>query len=487
MNIVDDFLTQTRNVCKTVYCIGDSMLDEYHEVKVDRISPEWPISVMKSIGAKPLQVPGGVANVVYQYKHFNANARLMSLSGPARSGHPIFCALYGDTKGQRPDDGTHCVRRHSMNGHIPIKQRFVENGIQVAPRLDIEEPLYGLTQEALDKTAQEHFEKVKDWLMPDVAILSDYDKGFFSARIDMIDSPRRWMMRFCDEGKMHHDSKTITIVDPKKGIQQWAGCTVFKPNYKEACEMTGETDPIGQVTILMGMLPGSKIVVTRGNDGVTGWDGEKYFEYKPGRKVKAESVVGAGDCFVALLGLALAHGYTLQNAVEIAYRAGEVYVQNRFNRPITPAELSTTKWVQPEDLASRDFKLVFTNGCFDLLHSGHIATLDYAKSKGDKLVVAVNSDHSVEQLKGEGRPINNLEQRIGIVSRLDMVDFVMSFNEDTPLNVIERCKPDVLVKSDQYSMDNTAGSEIVPELCFAPHLEGVSTTNMVNHCRNIRI
>ena len=181
-----------------------------------------------------------------------------------------------------------------------------------------------------------------------------------------------------------------------------------------------------------------------------------------------------------MLALATAYGMPLVEAVEVAYRAGEIYVQNRFNRPIVPAELSTSKIIKPEDLSKRDFKLVFTNGCYDILHPGHYSTLDFAKSKGEKLLVALNSDDSVRRLKGESRPINNLSKRLQMVSRLDMVDFVMAFDEDTPLEVIKRCMPDVLIKGGDYTGKSIVGDDIIDEVYYAPLVDGESTTAVVN-------
>ena len=217
------------------------------------------------------------------------------------------------------------------------------------------------------------------------------------------------------------------------------------------------------------------VVITRGGGGVVGITDGQLWEFKPESQVKVESVVGAGDCFCAFLAMATAHGFKAKEAAEIAWKAGAIYVQNSMNRPIVPAELCEDKIVHPADLSSRDFKLVFTNGCFDILHEGHIESLKFAKSKGEKLVVALNSDESIKRLKGPDRPVKNLRQRMAVMAAIRYVDFVTYFEEDTPLEVIKTIVPDVLVKGSQYT-GPIVGEDIVSEVYRAPMVDGVSTT-----------
>jgi D-beta-D-heptose 7-phosphate kinase/D-beta-D-heptose 1-phosphate adenosyltransferase len=221
------------------------------------------------------------------------------------------------------------------------------------------------------------------------------------------------------------------------------------------------------------------VVITHGGDKVVGLDGNDFFSYCPKKAVSVASVVGAGDCFCAFFAMSLGHGFKIAEATEIAWNAGALYVQGKMNRPITPAELSPNGIVEPEDLRDRDFKLVFTNGCFDLLHDGHIKTLEFAKEKGQKLVVALNTDASIRRLKGEGRPVMPLEQRMRVMANLKPVDFVVSFDEDTPLEVIKKIRPDVLVKGQDYQLENIVGADIVPEVCRAPIIPGLSSSNFI--------
>jgi len=180
---------------------------------------------------------------------------------------------------------------------------------------------------------------------------------------------------------------------------------------------------------------------------------------------------------VSHLALAIAHNFSLVEAVEIAYRAGAVYVQMEYNKPIYPYELVETKFVDPHDLMNRDFKLVCSNGVFDLMHYGHVASFQFAKSKGDKLAVLINSDESVKKLKGENRPVVPLEQRLNLIASLECVDFVLPFKTESPYNLYKEIQPDVLVKGEGIKRPRSA--ELAKEFYYAPLVEGVSTTQII--------
>lgn len=451
MELIRGFLRKVREKKLTVRCIGDNLIDEYYEVQVNRISPEFPMPILASRDPSPIVRLGGVGNVAHQFHHFN-----------------VFVDPLGFTDSRTTPLEFIYVRGTSIHfdgGFIPRKCRFLADGVQVN-RWDIEAPNYGLTEAAL-RLHQDMLirELERHTLEPvDVTIFSDYDKGTFKRDINWISKVQ--------EG--------ITIVDPKKlPLSRWQGCTVFKPNAKEAEVLSGYTDWKDQAGFFSRELNCKGVFITYGGAGVKGiWDGE-YFTLEKNPSHSIASVIGAGDCFVAVLGLALGHGYEGRDAAEIAYAAGYQYVRYDMNQAICPAEMCSDKIVDPEDLESREFKLVFTNGCFDILHAGHLESLRFAKSKGAKLVVAVNSDASVRRLKGPSRPIIPLEERMKMLAALEMVDFVTSFEEDTPLEVIEKIRPDVLVKSGDYQNKKVVGQDIVPEFYLAPYVPGISTSEIV--------
>lgn len=434
------------------------MVDEYHAVTVNRISPEFPMPIMHSERDRPVKRPGGAANVAYQFKHFNVGVTFHCFMD--RQADRVFLR-----HGVRPWSMTSC---ENINAKLPIKRRFLDNGIQVK-RLDIERPNCGLSEDAINFVTKQLIDTTARTAMtPDVVILSDYNKGFFASE----------EYRVLDAFK-----HSKTIVDPKKGpLSKWKGCTIFKPNASEAYNLTGKTQWKEQAKHLQNELECEAVVITSSAERVSGVWKDEFFCYQPGRKVEVESVVGAGDCFGAIFAACIGHGFTIPEAAEIAWNAGAIYVQGKMNRPIVPAELVPDGIVEPYDLQSKDFKLVLTNGCFDVLHKGHMETLKFAKSKGDKLVVAVNSDASIKRLKGESRPLVPLEHRMAVLSSLKFVDFVVAFDEDTPFEIIKTIHPDVLVKGGDYDPKTIIGADIVREVHVAPMINdpGSSSSSLLD-------
>lgn len=442
----------------TIHCIGDAMVDEYYSVKVERISPEFPMPIMHSVSPRPVYRPGGVANVAYQLKNFNVDVRLVCLWD--NIGMDVFSLHNLKFKYGYMYQG----------GMLPVKRRFLDGKVQVN-RWDIEKPNYGLDEDAYHSLQKQLLENYHTLPRADVAILSDYDKGFFR-----FDYAEQWIKKLKSLG-------VRTVVDPKKGpLDRWRGCNVFKPNLKEAQTLAGVQDIKLACEVIKEKLCCDIVIVTRSDSAPFVYENNDFWDVNNCPRTPlgaATSTVGAGDCFAAIFGLTYAHNLSMHEAVIIADNAGRVYVKGEMNTPLCPAELNFSRKVDAEDLAHRDFKLVFTNGCFDLLHSGHLDTLTHAKRRGDKLVVAVNSDESVRRLKGDKRPVNSLAERMNLLAGLKMVDFVISFDEDTPLEAIKKCRPDVIVKGGDYKEENIVGSGLVPEVYVAPFLDGYSTTEIL--------
>jgi D-beta-D-heptose 7-phosphate kinase/D-beta-D-heptose 1-phosphate adenosyltransferase len=436
--------------------VGDVMLDEYYEVEVERISPEFPIPVYKSTNFDPCSVvPGGAANVAYQFTHFNVDANLISCMD--KMGEVIFNAKGIKTNNSKVINS--CV--------MPVKRRIYSHNLPLV-RHDVEKENYGL-------------EDIKKYLFDlqvpeaDFTIFSDYSKGIFCCP---------WFRKFIKKNK--------NIVDPKNSfIDIWEGCTYFKPNSFEAEKLSERKNIHDQLEFFIDALKCEGVLITQSGAGVTGKlsDG-KFFEVRPNRILPSpESVIGAGDCFVAFMSMALARGMNLEKAAQLAFTAGCCYVQKRQNTPLTPAELLKFAGVKevknPRILAKRDFKLAFSNGCFDMgLTAAHIECLKFAKSQADQLVVAINSDESVRKLKGSGRPIMNLAERIKVISSLDFVDFVVGFEEDTPYETIKGCEPDVIVKGGDYKKEQVVGNDLADVIIF-PFIDGVSTTEKIKKISNL--
>lgn len=435
----------------SICVFGDAMVDEYYSVKIKGVSPEFPIPAMHSLDSIPRVCPGGAANVANQFLYFgNVNP---------------FLASFVDEYSKK------CFVNGSINidfcknipTSVPIKRRFYSDGFPTY-RWDIEKDNYGLGSEVQIHCMDLYNKVFSNTSKFDAIIFSDYGKGVFSP-----------------DNFNYIPKDLLTVVDSKSEcIDKWFGCTVFKPNLKEAIRISGKTNAVDAGNWIRSRIKCNHVVITNADRGVTIVSQDSVKELGPLCCHDAVSVIGAGDCFTSILTLSLLEGRNIEEASYRAYKAGSIYVQNKYNKPITPLDLLENKYIEdPHLLSNRNFKLVFTNGCFDLLHNGHIQNLKFARSKGDKLVVALNNDKSVSRLK-PGRPIQCLEDRISIISSLDFVDYVVSFSEDTPLQIINKINPDVLVKGDEYSFDQIVGSDIIKESFSFPMVSDLSTTGLVS-------
>lgn len=452
--VIEKFLKSKQK--KSIFVCGDAMYDEYYEVDAERVSPEFPIPVMMSRNSKPTSVmPGGAANVANQFKHFK---------------HKFDVKFYGyvdaefDSLLYMNDIDSKVTPLHGLA--LPKKKRLYCNKFPLC-RWDIEDDFLGKQVKGFK------LDMVKSNLYhskPDIVIFSDYNKGTF-------DYPSRW----CEIG-----SDVFKIVDPKNdNLLKWRGCNLFKPNKKEAYDLSGETDWKKQCDFFQEKLGCDYVVITHGAEGVKIKAANLYFEYIPEDEIDAESVIGAGDCFVAFLAMGIASDLDIVESSTLAFEAGKLYVQNKYNKPVSPLELLDSldcKFLDsPEMLANRSFNLVYTNGVFDVLHAGHVELLKHAKSKGDRLVVALNTDESVKTLnKGTDRPINNLADRISVLSALDYVDYIVVFDETTPIKTINAIKPDLIVKGGDYSKETVVGGDLFPVHIF-PLYKDLSSTKMIKY------
>jgi D-beta-D-heptose 7-phosphate kinase/D-beta-D-heptose 1-phosphate adenosyltransferase len=445
--------------CKSspkIAVVGDAMIDEYFDVKVKKISPEFPIPVMHSESEESNSFPGGAANVVYQINNFKSVEGFL-VGFVDNYAEKVFFDKSVNTK--------FCLKIENL---IPRKRRFYSNDFPTY-RWDIEKENYGLGSN-LESNCKLLKDKANQKF--DVIIFSDYDKGVLKHHLyELINN--------CP----------ISIVDPKSGpLSRYKNCTIFKPNASEALALTGCKNIEDAGKKLLCELNCQSVIITQAGDGISIFYKELgeilCREIRPKIKLPtAESVIGAGDCFVAFLAMSLSLGFNVLESAEIAWEAGVIYVRNKYNQPLHPNDLSTSKIVDPQFLSKRNFKLVFTNGCFDILHAGHLESLRFAKSMGEKLVVAVNTDESVAENK-PGRPFVKLKDRMNLLAGLEFVDYVVSFSEKTPLEVLKIIRPDVLVKGAEYSKENIVGNDLVSEVVVCPMVDGLSTTNLINSIKS---
>lgn len=275
----------------------------------------------------------------------------------------------------------------------------------------------------------------------DYAILSDYNKGTLSRARDIISHINSFGCK--------------VIVDPKSSYDMYVGAWLIKANEKEAQDFKYEN-------MLHG--PSSNIIITRADKRVEAKiDGVSYLVDVD--KVEVADVTGAGDCFLAAFVYGLTQGYDVGKCLHIATKAATESVKHKGTYILTPKDLEHT--------------VVFTNGCFDILHRGHIEYLQQSKKLGDKLIVGINSDASVKRLKGPDRPINNQEDRATAISALACVDEVYIFDEDTPIDLIKKLRPDIITKGGDYTPETVVGNELA-KVVILPYIENYSTTSIVS-------
>jgi len=445
--------------------IGDSMIDEYYNVSVKKISPEFPIPVMHSNSSSPVAIlPGGAANVAYQLGGFNSKTYLCSFIDSESE----------STLQEHNIDTSICVNIDPFR--VPRKKRFY-NGDFPTYRWDVERDCYGMDCATLKMAATKLADKISSENF-DVLIFSDYDKGVFNSLL-MSDLASKHLC-------------PIRIVDPKRDLLKWKGCTLVKPNSSEAKLLTGMLSRKDQIDSIIDTTDCQSVVITNEGFGFYGKDNDFFSFENPKTPTFVNSVIGAGDCFVAFLGLCLGSGINLKDAAEFAFAMGSLYVTDKHNKPISidgAKKLvfgSKSKIVDYQVLEKRNFSLVVTNGCFDILHSGHMESLEFAKKQGDKLLVAVNSDESVSKLKF-GRPVNKLEHRMRMVAGLECVDYVCSFSDDTPRQLMDCLKPDVLVKGRDYIGKEVIGGDVSKKVVYAPMVGGISTTAIIDHIKAMNV
>ncbi len=456
-----------------VACVGDLMLDRYVYGEVSRISPEAPIPVLRA--RRTVAMPGGMGNVARNVAALGGQARLGAVAGDDAAGAELADLIAAEDRIEdaliRPEGAATIV-----------KTRFVAAGQQLL-RLDDEAATHsGYADKAVFQGAG-------------AILLSDYAKGVVD---DGAVQAALWAGA---------EYGAPVIVDPKgRDFARYGAVDVIKPNASELAGATGlptETDEQVEAALaaLLASTTAKAVIVTRAGKGMTLARRGGGVTHFPGRAREVFDVSGAGDTCLAALGLALGAGATLEQAVQFAILASGVVVGKSGTAVVTPAELIEAEMSQHAALAQskatpldeladqveawkrQGLKVGFTNGCFDILHRGHVAYLSQARSWCDRLVVALNTDASVRRLKGEGRPVNDLDSRAAVIGGLASVDRVTAFDDPTPIALIERLKPDVLIKGSDYTKDKVVGAAEVEswggEVRLADFADGYSTTKTI--------
>ncbi len=457
-----------------IIVIGDAMLDRYWHGDTSRISPEAPVPVVRI--ERHEERVGGAANVAVNVKALGATTVLISGIGEDGPGQSLTTML--------EEEGVQCHFIKSTNLRTTLKLRVIGRQQQLI-RLDFEDKKPFLAEEIIEKLAHQ----IKK---ANILILSDYAKG-------MLAHPQEIIAYACANG-------VKVIVDPKNAdLSVYRGATLLTPNLGEFeaavghCENEAEIERKGSELVHQLDLEG--LLVTRGSQGMTLITKHAAPVHIPAQAREVFDITGAGDTVIAVLGACLAAGTTMLEAAKLANIAGGLSVGRLGTATITfeelKAELALASYhpvskgvVSLEALLSEVHKrkvygdkIIMTNGCFDILHVGHITYLQQARALGSCLIVAVNDDNSVKRLKGKSRPINPLQQRMAVLAALECVDYVVAFSEDTPQRLIAQVLPHVLVKGGDYKPEQIAGGlEVVQNggsIEILPFVQGCSTTNTI--------
>lgn len=465
-----------------ILVVGDVMLDRYWTGDSSRISPEAPVPVVK-IGELDDKV-GGAANVARNIAHLDGQVTLLGIIGDDENGERLEQLLAEE------NISSALVKQDSQP--TITKLRVISRQQQVV-RLDFEETFSEQHADAVKQAFEQqlnHFEFI---------VFSDYNKGSLSQIKAMIEIARE-------------AGKTV-LVDPKsKDLSDYAGANVITPNKTEFVAAGGlvnnELEITNSAREIMQQCNIESILLTRSEQGMSAISGESKVDM-PAQVLEVSDVTGAGDTVIATLTMMMAAGLKLADAAQVANLAAGIVVAKLGAATVSPEELykvvnehmfgsKQAHYQTPFDevLKHIEFarqsgeKIVFTNGCFDILHAGHVHYLEQAKALGDRLVVGLNNDDSITRLKGVGRPVNPLKERATVMTGLASVDWVIPFGDvngnefdDTPYDIITQVNPDVLVKGGDYTVDTIVGADFVQssggQVAVIEFVDGCSTTKII--------
>ena len=456
-----------------VLVIGDVMLDRYWHGGTNRISPEAPVPVVKVEQVEDR--PGGAGNVALNIAALGAGASLIGIVGNDEAGRALETRL----------NAAHIHTDFQVVNNKPTitKLRVISRHQQLL-RMDFEQNF------ALEDSSD--FVAKAEKIVPHMGaiILSDYAKGSLQNVQTLI--------------AIANSHNIPVLVDPKgSDFYRYKNATLMTPNLHEFEAVVGqcktEQELVDKGLELLASLSLQALLVTRGEHGMTLLRAGFPELHLPARAREVFDVTGAGDTVISVLAASLAAGEPLPQSVGLANLAAGIVVGKLGTATISAPELRRAVKMEQgsergvlteeqllmavEEARAHGEKIVFTNGCFDIIHAGHVGYLEDTRALGDRLIVAINSDESVSRLKGPGRPINPVDRRMAVLAGLEAVDWVIYYNDDTPERLLNIIKPDVLVKGGDYTEAQVVGHEIVKayggSVKVLSFFENVSTTAIV--------
>jgi len=463
------------NTTPKILVIGDLIVDHYLWGSSERISPEAPVPVV-NIDSKSI-VLGGAGNVINNLIALGAKVDVISVIGE--------CMASIEVKGLLTDIKVDTQHLIIQKNRITSKKSRVISAQQQVARYDLE------STEEIDNKSQsailETFKKIVNNY--DVILLSDYGKGILTFNLTQ---------SFIS---IANEKEKKILVDPKGlDYSKYKGAYLLTPNKKEASEATSINIKDGEtlnkaILKLKDEYSLTYSIITLSEEGVAIFDQE--LRIHPTQSREVFDVTGAGDTVLASLGFALSYDNDIDEAIKFANLASGVVVgkigsatatfneiinyESSLNKSSSVEHIKTWNEISLiiKELKNKNRKIIFTNGCFDILHIGHVKYLEKTKSFGDILILGLNSDQSVRRLKGENRPINSQNDRAYILASLEVIDYVVIFDADTPYDLIKLIQPDVLVKGGDYEGKYVVGEDIAKEVKLVKFIDNKSTSNTI--------
>ena len=474
-------MIKINNKIPKILVIGDLIVDKYLWGSCERISPEAPVQIVNV--NKESTVLGGAGNVVNNLKSFGAKVDIISVIGKCTASKKLLNLLRNIQI-----DTSFLI---TQNDRITSKKSRIIASQQQVIRYDVECTDY-ISTESTNLIVTSYKKIVKDY---DVVLLSDYGKGVLTNELTQ------------SLIKIANKNNKKVLVDPK-GIDfsKYKGAYLITPNKYEASEASGikidsKENLLKAIKKLKNELNLNLSVITLSEQGVAIYDNE--LRIHPTKAQEVYDVTGAGDTVLASLGFALSIDNDIDKAIEFANLASGIVVGKvgsstasineiiEFNSNLemqsSRVKIKSSSEILKIVNSLKDInkKIVFTNGCFDILHIGHIKYLEKAKSFGDVLIIGLNSDISVKALKGNNRPINPERDRAYILASLEIIDYIVIFKEKTPINLIQLIEPDILVKGGDYKGKQVVGQNIAKEVRLVEYINGKSTSEILNKINNI--
>ncbi len=463
------------NKSPKILVIGDLMIDQYLWGSCDRVSPEAPVPIINV--TQDSEVLGGAGNVVHNLKKLGAQVDVLSVIGDCKTSIELHYLL-------KKIDVTTKYLIIQKNRIVSKKSRIIASQQQVV-RYDREstDDIDNQSEDTLIAILQNNIHNYE------IILLSDYGKGVLTNKIT------KSIIQLANQNNIK------VLVDPKgNDYSKYKGAYLLTPNKKEASEATkinikDKTSLLDAISLLKTEFGLTISLITMSDQGIAIYD--DLLRIKPTITKEVFDVTGAGDTVLSSLGFAIACNSNIDEAVEFSNLAAGVVVSKIGSATATLNEIiehesSLNKSTSDKhiknfneigqlsvELKAKNRKIVFTNGCFDILHLGHIKYLEKAKSLGDILIIGLNSDRSVSVLKGDERPINSQNDRAYLLAAIEVVDHVVIFDEDTPYNLIKIIQPNILVKGSDYRGKKVVGEDIAEELVLVEFITGKSSTNTI--------